>query len=239
MAEIQHADIGNAHRHEPKGITTAPANSIYKADGSGSGSWQVVSQFTQFSAFPIGTVIPYAGVNAPPGWSFCYGQLVGRVQYSSLFATIGVNYGFGDGATTFALPDCRGRVNVGKDNMGGTAANIMTTAGGVAGTTLGASGGAESVTLTANNIPSLSGTANTAGAHTHTLTNGNNVWIRSNSAFPRTSTATALVGVATITTNITGAHTHNYTVNTGSANTPHVNAQPTLIMPMIIYHGVA
>ena len=45
--------------------------------------------------------------------------------YDRLFDAIGTTYGAGDGSTTFRLPDCRGRVTAGKDNMGGTSANRM------------------------------------------------------------------------------------------------------------------
>jgi len=72
------------------------------------------------------------------------------------------------------LPDLRGRMTVGRDNMGGSAANRVTTAGsGIDGTTLGASGGAQSVTLTVAQIPSHNhgGTTGNAGAHNHTVPN--------------------------------------------------------------------
>ena len=44
-------------------------------------------------------------------WLLCNGQMVSRSTYSALFAIIGTAFGGGDGSTTFALPDCRGRVN--------------------------------------------------------------------------------------------------------------------------------
>jgi len=105
-----------------------------------------------------GTVLDFAGATAPTGWLLCYGQAISRTTYAPLFAAIGTTHGAGDGSTTFNLPDCRGRVAAGKDDMGGTAAARLTSAGsGVAGTTLGGAGGAETVTLTATQIP----------AHTH------------------------------------------------------------------------
>lgn len=107
---------------------------------------------------PVGSVLPYAGSVAPDGWLMCSGQLVSRTAYAGLFGVLGTTYGAGDGSTTFALPDLRGRAVFGKDNMGGTAAGRMTAAGGVDGTALGAHGGAETCVLTAEQIP----------AHSHT-----------------------------------------------------------------------
>jgi microcystin-dependent protein len=57
----------------------------------------------------LGEIILFAGNFAPRGWAFCDGQLLLISQYSALFAILGTTYG-GDGRTTFALPDLRGRV---------------------------------------------------------------------------------------------------------------------------------
>lgn len=54
----------------------------------------------------------FAGNFAPRGWAFCYGQLLPIATYSAVFALVGTIYG-GNGTTTFALPDLRGRVPVG------------------------------------------------------------------------------------------------------------------------------
>jgi microcystin-dependent protein len=94
----------------------------------------------------VGMVQDFAGADAPSGWLLCYGQAVSRSTYSALFAKIGTTYGAGDGSTTFNLPDCRGRVAAGKDNMGGTSANRLTAP--VNGDTLGAAGGSETVEFT-------------------------------------------------------------------------------------------
>jgi len=96
----------------------------------------------------------------PTGWLLCYGQQVSRTTYADLFAVISTTFGAGDGSTTFNLPDIRGRIPLGKDNMGGTSANRVTAA---AADTLGGSGGEENHTLTTGEIPS----------HTHTLATRN------------------------------------------------------------------
>ena len=75
-------------------------------------------------AVPAGAVMPFAGSTAPAGWLLCFGQAVSRSQYGELFAVLGTSYGVGDGSTTFNLPDLRGRVVAGVDNMGGSAASV-------------------------------------------------------------------------------------------------------------------
>lgn len=60
----------------------------------------------------IGEVTMFAGNFAPRGWAFCDGQLLPISQYNALFSILGTIYG-GDGRTTFALPDLRGRMPMG------------------------------------------------------------------------------------------------------------------------------
>lgn len=72
-----------------------------------------------------GTIHEFAGSTAPSGYFFCDGSAVSRTAEAALFAVIGTAYGVGDGSTTFNLPDKRGRVAVGRDDMGGTGANRL------------------------------------------------------------------------------------------------------------------
>lgn len=88
-----------------------------------------------------GVVEAFAGATAPAGSLFCYGQAISRTAYVGLFTALSTVHGTGDGSTTFNLPDLRGRVAAGKDDMGGTSANRLTTP--INGDTLGAAGGAE------------------------------------------------------------------------------------------------
>jgi hypothetical protein len=108
---------------------------------------------------PIGGMIAYGGAAAPPGWLLCYGQAVSRTSYALLFAILGIDYGAGDGSTTFNLPDKRGRMSIGADNMGGSAANRVTQAvSGILATTVGQAGGnqlAQQDTLTATTTVSV------------------------------------------------------------------------------------
>lgn len=114
------------------------------------------------SGVPSGSITGYGGTSAPSGWLLCDGSAISRTTYASLFSAIGTTFGVGDGSSTFNIPDARGRVIVGKDDMGGSAASRITSAGsGITGTTLGATGGAETHTLTEAQMP----------AHTHTAGN--------------------------------------------------------------------
>ncbi|MBI1937864.1 MAG: phage tail protein [Ignavibacteriales bacterium] len=83
----------------------------------------------------------FAGNFAPAYWSFCDGSLLSINAYDALFALLGTMYG-GDGRTTFALPDLRGRVPVGT----GTGTGLQTVE-------LGELSGNNANTLTINNLP--------------------------------------------------------------------------------------
>jgi microcystin-dependent protein len=102
-----------------------------------------------------GVIKLFAGVTVPSGFLLCYGQAISRTTYASLFASIGTNFGDGDGSTTFNLPDLRGRFPLGKDNMGGTAANRVTSdsTDGANAVLLGGTGGEETHQLTLLQMP--------------------------------------------------------------------------------------
>lgn len=67
----------------------------------------------------IGEIRIFGGNFAPAGWAFCNGQILAISEYDSLFSLIGTIYG-GNGQTTFALPDLRGRLplHMGNSNTG-------------------------------------------------------------------------------------------------------------------------
>ena len=90
----------------------------------------------------VGEIRMFAGNFAPAGWMFCEGQLLPISENETLFQLIGTTYG-GDGQSTFALPDMRGRIPIHQGN----------------GFILAETGGAEEITLTVNQIP----------AHSHPL----------------------------------------------------------------------
>jgi microcystin-dependent protein len=87
----------------------------------------------------VGEIRMFAGNFAPAGWMFCEGQLLPISEYETLFNLIGTTYG-GDGQSTFALPDLRGRLPI---HQGG-------------GFTLAENGGVEQVTLSVPLIPAHS-----------------------------------------------------------------------------------
>jgi len=90
----------------------------------------------------LGEIRMFGGNFAPVGWMFCEGQVLPIIEYDILFNLIGTTYG-GDGQSTFALPDLRGRVPIHQGSA----------------YTIGQQGGTESVTLTTNQMPN----------HTHAL----------------------------------------------------------------------
>lgn len=94
----------------------------------------------------IGTIKLFAGNFAPHGYAFCHGQLLPINQNQALFSILGTTYG-GDGRTTFALPDLRGRVPVGAGTGDGISSGVN------AGTKFGVEGNS----ISANNIPTLKG----------------------------------------------------------------------------------
>jgi len=66
---------------------------------------------------PPGAMIPYGGINPPPGWLFCDGSVVDKTDYPRLFTAIGYLYGATDIITKFRLPDLKGRMVIGYDDM--------------------------------------------------------------------------------------------------------------------------
>ncbi len=104
----------------------------------------------------IAQITLFAGNFAPRGWAFCAGQLLPIAQNTALFALLGTTYG-GNGQTTFALPDLRGRVPV-QPGQGPGLSNVN----------LGEASGSETATLTVNNLPNhnhlAASTQATAGA---------------------------------------------------------------------------
>lgn len=162
---------------------------------------------------PVGSVYAYAGSTAPSKFELCDGSAISRTTYSALFAVIGTTYGAGDGSTTFNLPDLRGRVVAGKDDMGGTAASRMTSGSkaGVSGIVLGASGGVEEHQLTEAEL----------AAHDHPVGNQ--------------GSRSDLVGGGSTSAATSGT---NNTTSAGG-DEAHTNLQPTIVLNQIIYSGVA
>lgn len=114
------------------------------------GRWVITN--TGISALPVGVILAYGGGTAPAGWLVCNGANVSRTTYAGLFAQIGTLWGAGDGSTTFALPDMRGRTIAGHDS-GGATGRLAGRVNGVNAATFGASGGLDYEYVTAANMP--------------------------------------------------------------------------------------
>ncbi|MGU3399139.1 phage tail protein [Brucellaceae bacterium D45D] len=189
------------------------------------------------AAVPVGETKIFAGDTPPQGWLLCFGQAVSRTTYAALFAVIGTKFGVGDGGSTFNLPDMRGRVPVGRDDMGGPAANRITAAvSGINGVVIGASGGEQGVVLSEAHMASHKheGFTNAAGNHAHNISTNNNTnagrnGIRAGDTGPQ--------GV-TQASDAAGDHTHYFETNLKGGNLPHLNVQPSIIMNFIIRTGV-
>ena len=215
---------------------------IWDADPVGPASGGVPTNAASF----VGDVRNFAGPAAsiPSGWLLCDGSAVSRATYASLFAIIGTTYGAGNGTTTFNLPDARGRVIIGKDDMGGSAASRITTGtAGINGVTLGAAGGDQRMFQHKHAL--------TDPGHTHSVTDPTHVHLQQNwatqpvagptnqppgggggvSIVPNTDTQASATGISIVAAT-TGISMANF-----GANTTSQNVQPGIIMQTIIYAG--
>lgn len=203
-----------------------------------------------------GGVIDYLGSTAPTGWVMLSGRTMGNassggteranLDTEALFTLLwnsmadteaAVSGGRGANAAadfaankTITLPDARGRGTVGKDDMGGTAANRITSGGsGITGTTLGASGGTQTHTLATGELAAHGHTAssNSTGAHSHTYPAGSPVGGSTNGLYVAQFSGTS-------PTSSDGSHSHTITVDSTAAGSAHQNTQPSLILNKIV-----
>jgi len=185
-----------------------------------------------YDATPTGMIAPFAGAAVPNGWLLCDGAAVSRTSYAALFAVISTTYGAGDGTTTFNLPDLRGRVAIGRDNMGGAAANraqltttLSTTNGSSAATVASASNLSIGMAIISANVPA--GTVITAiSGTTITMSSGATATATGTTArFSLLTDAQSLGGSGGAQTHalVTAqmpAHTHTYNdIQSTGANT--------------------
>jgi microcystin-dependent protein len=138
----------------------------------------------------------------PDGWAPCDGTLLGIASNQALFALIGTSYG-GDGRTTFALPDLRGRVAIGY----GTAAPLSAYP-------IGTNGGAAAVVLSRDQMPAHGHQAFCATGPGGADSPGGGVW-----AVNMAEAAYAQVPTGTMA---------ELALTPAGNNQPHENMQPTL-----------
>lgn len=152
----------------------------------------------------VGEIRIFAGNFAPAGWMFCEGQLLPISENETLFQLIGTTYG-GDGESTFALPDLRGRLPLHQGN----------------GFILAETGGAEEITLTVNQI----------AAHSHPLLASTNIATQTtptNNVLAQSSSADLYIE-DTSNVNLSPA-----AITAVGGSQPHTNFQPYLCVNFII-----
>jgi microcystin-dependent protein len=133
-------------------VQGTPYAALYNSSDS---AFYLVGFFNNPYNVPIGSCIDFFGATAPnSSFVLGYGQAISRTAYSTLFSLFGTTYGAGDGSTTFNIPDLRGRVIAGKDDMGGSAATRLTASYfGANASVLGAVGGAQAHALSLGELP--------------------------------------------------------------------------------------
>lgn len=243
--------LGNSLDADLNPITNLPTPS----SGSEATNKNYVDSSIQL-AVPTGVSMDYWGATAPTGWLLLSGQTIGNASSGAtaranadtqaLFillwdsidpSLLVVSGGRGVSALadftankTITLPDVRGRVTVGKDDMGGSAANRITdglSGSGIDGKELGDFGGTETHTLALGEMPVHNHTVNDPG-HSHVQTYGtsgggatgnNGFFTQSGQAATANTTVSATTGITTL--NAGGTQTHN-------------NTQPSIIANKII-----
>ena|SRR5436309_13461148 len=154
----------------------------------------------------VGEIRMFAGNFAPAGWMFCEGQLLPISEYETLFNLIGTTYG-GDGQSTFALPDLRGRIPLHFGN----------------GFTLAETGGVETVTLTVSQIP----------AHSHALLGTGNFGDKT-SPQGNVGAKASVVNVSGYGTDQPTTPVSPASIGPVGGSQPHNNFQPYLCVDFII-----
>jgi microcystin-dependent protein len=161
--------------------------------------------------FPPGAIIMYGAAAAPTGWLLCDGAAVSRATYADLFANIGTTWGVGDGATTFNVPDMRGKAPIGQGTGAGLTARVIGNA----------AIGEENHLLSQAEMPS----------HTHIQNAHNHNYDKTGWTINGTAGASEAGNFSTTATATTNATATNQ--NTGGGGT-HNNMQPSAVVNFII-----
>lgn len=189
---------------------------------------------------PAGTIIMSGCVNAPNGWLQCDGQLLAKLDYMDLWLAIGNAYTDISSGTHFKVPDMQGRCAVGNSNT----------------RALGTYGGEETHTLTVAEMPSHdhSGTTNTNGSHTHSITDPGHAHTTTTfqddyngsadgpaPSFTTDSVNTPVTRNDVVNSNTTGisinssgSHSHAFTTGTTGSGDAHNIMQPFMVVRYLI-----
>jgi microcystin-dependent protein len=187
---------------------------------------------------PLGGMIPYTGTSAPnSSFVLPYGQAISRTTYATYFTQVSTTFGTGDGSTTFNVPDLRGRVPFGKDNMGGSAASRLSNAatGGIVGTTLGATGGEQAHTLTTAELAAHSHGITDPG-HNHPPINGATAVQDGGANDPLgTNAGSQTRRVSTsVPSQATGTNTTGISINNAGSGNSHNSVPPGIVLNYIL-----
>lgn len=156
----------------------------------------------------VGEIRMFAGTYAPQGWALCDGQILPIAENELLYALLGTTYG-GDGMSTFALPDMRGRIPISMGANGGS--TYM----------LGQQAGTETVTLTQAQLPAHTHLPNAQSAPGEQSLPTGALW-SSKKVFDKPAGGTALVGMDPRAISVMGG------------NLPHENIMPFMALSFII-----
>lgn len=167
----------------------------------------------------VGEITLFAFGKTPQGWLPCNGQILNITQYVVLASLLGNAYG-GDGKTTFALPDLRGRVVVNQGSSTTTPSSITTPY------KVGFAAGAESVTLTTSNIPPHTHSLEVVNIAPNTDNPVGTLLAQANANIYASGSAAA--AAATLVTLAPGS------VSIAGSSYPHENRQPSLALQFCI-----
>lgn len=165
----------------------------------------------------VGEIRMFAGSFAPVGWELCQGQLLSISENEVLFILIGTTYG-GDGQSTFALPDLRGRIPLHQGSGPGLSNRVI-----------GQVAGLESVTLTIGQTPShshvITATPQAVSSVGNSLTPTGNYWSKSGGESGYGDTANVQMAAGLLSTP---------TLGVAGGSQPHNNMPPYLAVNFII-----
>jgi microcystin-dependent protein len=173
---------------------------------------------------PLGAMLPYTGSTAPnTAFVLPFGQAISRTTYATYFSLVSTTFGAGDGSTTFNVIDMRGRLPIGQDNMGGSAASRVTTAGSsIDGMTIGANGGGQNVSILQGNLPNV-----TLGGSVTYAANSSGISYQPGGAGATVVSAMAAGGN-------TSATTTSVSISLGGSGTVLNKMPPGIVVPYIL-----